>query len=314
MCYKGANVADLSGLANRMNDAQPQPLASPHLDKTGAALDRQRFQMLEDIARELSGKPVFPTCFDPVIKLRKALDDPRIGLAEIADLLALEPLVSTRILALANSAAYRRDDREIRDLRTAVGRLGLNLVRTTALAIAMKQLMLMRDVVAFKEQTTRLWEHSLRTASAACILARELTRINPEEAMLAGMVHDIGAFYMIYRAAQYEELVLRPETTRHLVVRWHESIGHSLAIALGLPESIAAAMLDHDQYRPFPEPPRTLADIVYLANLIAGGRFEWLDMPPDTAAADVERLQALLERFQSAIDEHEAASRAILAD
>lgn len=297
-----------------MNDAPTQPIANPHLDKSGADLDRQRFQMLEDIARELSGKPVFPTCFDPVIKLRKALDDPQIGLTEIANLLALEPLVSTRILALANSAMYRPDDREIRDLRNAVGRLGLNLVRTTALAIAMKQLMLMRDVVAFQEQTNRLWEHSLRTASAAYVLARDLSRINPDEAMLAGMVHDIGAFYMIYRAAQYEELVLRPESTRHLVVRWHESIGHALAIALGLPESIAGAILDHDQHRPFPETPRTLSDIVYLANLVAGGRFEWLDMPPDTAAADLERLQALLDRFRGAIDEHEAASRAILGN
>lgn len=295
-----------------MNDTLPDAIPNPHLDKSGADLDRQRFQMLEDIARELSGKPVFPTCFDPVIKLRKALDDPRIGLGEIADLLALEPLISTRILALANSAMYRPDDREVRDLRNAVGRLGLNAVRTTAMAIAMKQLMLMRDVVAFQEQTNRLWEHSLRTASAAYVLARELTRINPEEAMLAGMVHDIGAFYMIYRAAQYEELVLRPETTRHLVVRWHESIGHALAIALGLPESIAGAMLDHDQYRPFPETPRTLSDVVYVANLLAGGRFEWLDMPPDTAVADVERLQGLLDRFKTSIDEHEAASRAVL--
>lgn len=291
----------------------PTPIIeNPHIDKSGAELDRQRFRMLEDIARELSGQLVFPTCFDPVLRLRKALDDPELGIDRIAALVAVEPLVSARILALANSATYNPGGEEVRDLRRAIGRLGLNVVRTAALAIAMRQLMLMRGVVAFQALADRLWHHSLRTASAAFVLARALTRINPDEAMLAGMVHDVGAFYMIYRAAKYEELVLRPDTTRHLVLRWHESVGHALAIALGIPESVAEAIVDHDQPRPFPERPKTLADIVYLGNLIAGGRFEWLDMPPETAAADVDKLQELLAQFKDDIDAHEAMMRAAL--
>ena len=287
-------------------------LDNPHLDKSGADLDRQRFRMLEDIARELSGQLVFPTCFDPVLKLRKALDDPYMALDQIAALVALEPLVSARILAMANAAMYNPGGEEVRDLRRAIARLGINLVRTTALAIAMRQLMQMRSVVAFQEQSDRLWQHSLRTASAAYVLARAFTRINPDEAMLAGMVHDVGAFYMIYRASQYEELVLRPDTTKHLVMRWHESVGHALAVALGIPETVASAIVDHDQPRPLPEPPRTLADVVYLGNLLAGGKFEWLDMPPEAAAADLEKLQALHAQFKDDIDAHEAATRAAL--
>ena len=134
-----------------------------------------------------------------------------------------------------------------------------------------------------------------------------MTRINPEEAMLAGMVHDIGAFYMIHRAAQYEELVLRPDTTKYLIIRWHESIGHSLAVALGLPAEIAEAMIDHDQPRPIPDTPRTFADVVYIANLLAGGRFEWLDISPDIVEAETLKLNAISERLKNEIDAHEAS-------
>ena len=56
--------------------------------------------------------------------------------------------------------------------------------------------------------------------------------------VLAGLVHDLGAFYMLYRSAQYEELRLRPDTVKYLILQWHESIGVSLLDALGVPEEI----------------------------------------------------------------------------
>jgi HD-like signal output (HDOD) protein len=293
-----------------MNPLAMSTLINPHIDKSGAELDRQRFQMLEDIARELSGDVVFPTSFDVILRLRKDLQDPEISLRKITSLITLEPLLSARVVALANSAFYNPGSSPVRDLQRAVERIGLQAVRTTSLAIAMKQLLLARDVVSSQVQADRLWQHSLRSASAAYVLAKNLTRINPDEALVAGMIHDIGAFYMIHRASQYEELVLRPESTKYLVIRWHESVGHALAIALGLPEQIADAMLDHDQPRPTPEPPRTLVDIVYLSNLLAGGKFEWLDIPPETAASEMEKIQVYTDDFGEEIDAHEASIRA----
>lgn len=290
-----------------MQQKAPAELDNPLIDKQGAALDRQRFRMLQDIAEELSGDMVFPTSFDAVMRLRQGLDNPDISMERIAALIQLEPLISARVNALANSAYYNRGAGEIRDLRRAIERIGLQVVRTSALAIAMKQLLLARQVVAFQQQADLLWSHSLRSASAAYVIAKRLTRINPDEAMLAGMIHDVGAFYMMYRASQYEELVLRPESTRYLVIRWHEAVGHSLAIALGIPEPIADAILHHDQPRPFPEHPRTLADVVYAANLLAGGKFEWLDIPQDTTAENLQKLGVMAREMGADIDTYEAS-------
>lgn len=258
-------------------------------DKTGEALKAQRFQMLEDIARELSSDLVFPTHFDASVRLRDVLRAPNAPVPRVEAAIRVEPLVCSRLISLANSSLYNRGGPPVRDVRQAILKLGMEVVRTTALAVAMKQLMQARSIADFSDMTKRLWAHSLMSAAASAAIARKFGRFNPDEAMLAGLVHDLGASYMLYRAAQYDELRARPETTRHLVMQWHESIGVSLLHALGLPEDIVVACQDHDQPRPVPEHPRTLGDVVYIANLMAGGHFEWLRM--DFAAADAKRAE-----------------------
>lgn len=292
----------------------PKAIDNPHLDKRGADLDRQRFQILTDIAAELSSEVVFPTSFDVVVKLRKALQDPQISLPRIAAMIALEPFLATRVIALANSAMYNPGQMAVKDVKRAIERIGLNVVRSTAMAIAMRQLVQSRKVVGFQELSQRLWGHSLRSASAAYVLAKRLTRLNPDEALMAGLVHDLGAFYMIYRAGHYEELLLRPDTAKYLVLRWHEAVGHALAVALGMPDEIADAMQDHDQPRVVPDPPKTLADVVYLANLIAGGKFEWADFAEDGPSIRLDDVRELGEAFRDEIDRHQAEMVIAFAD
>jgi HD-like signal output (HDOD) protein len=251
--------------------------AAAQRDKRGAELKAQRVKMLEDIARELSGEVVFPTCFDVVVRLRKALQDPNCGVDQIVTLVNLDPLVASKLLRAANSVAFNPGSSEVRDLKSAVTRLGLNLVRTTAMSVAMNQLLRSKNMGGFEGLTRQLWQHSMVTASAARVVARQSTRFSPDVAMLAGLVHDLGAFYLVYRAAEYAELRMRPDTVKYLVFEWHESIGHSLLGALGLPEEIVDAVSDHDFVRQMPDPPRSLADVVYAANVLAARMFESLD-------------------------------------
>ncbi len=279
------------------------PPISHEEDKTGDALKAQRFQMLADIAKELAGEVVFPTHFDAVMRLRKALHDPELSLRDIAATIAAEPLISAKLLHLANSAAFNPGGSEVVDLQAAVARLGLNVVRSTALAIVMTQLLRAKGMAMFKDLTQTLWDHSIRTAAAARVIARRLTRINPEEAMLAGLIHDLGAFYMLYRASQYDELRERPDSIKYLIIQWHESIGVSLLNALGLPEEIVKATEEHDRLRPLPTPPRTLADVIYTANMLAGGHFEWTMQEHPMASDDLEILASTYAELEPEIEQ-----------
>lgn len=283
----------------------------PNDDKKGEALSAQRFQMLEDIADELAGDVVFPTSFDVVARLRKVLQDPDLPLSRLAEVVEMEPLISGRLIGMANSVAFKRRGLEVRSVKVAVTRLGITLVRSTAMGIAMNQLLRSKDLLPFSELAQGIWRHSLRTAAAAEIVAERMTNIAPDEALLAGLVHDLGAFYMLYRASQYDELRARPDTVRYLISEWHESIGHSLLVALGMPHSVADAMRDHDRPRPVPRPPKSLGDVVYVANLIAGGKFEWLSRDADAGAAERIELPIELIDLNEDIQKREKEMRSI---
>lgn len=253
-------------------------------DKKGEALKAQRFQMLEDIAKELSGEVIFPTYFDAVLRLRKVLQDPNQSIAGISAAVVIEPLISAKLLRLANSVAFNPAGHQVVDLKSAIARLGVNAVRTSAMSIVMSQLMRAKGMADFAELTQSLWDHSIKSAAAAKILAKATTRLNPDEAMLAGLIHDLGAFYMLYRATQYEELRHRPDSVRYLIIQWHESIGVALLNALGIPEEIVDATAEHDHLRTTPIPIRNFSDVIYVANMLAGGHFEWLmqDQPDNS--------------------------------
>lgn len=259
-------------------------------DQQSLALDASGFRMLEDIARELAGEVIFPTCFDAAFRLRQELQNPQLPALRIASIVSVEPLLATKLMHLANSAFYlRRGSTPANDLKAAINRLGVDLVRTTALAVAMGQLLRSKELVSFSDFTRELWAHSLKAAAASRILARTQTRINPDEALLAGLVHDLGAFYMLYRAVQYADLRARPDALRQLIGQWHESIGVTLLNALGMPDEIVQATIDHDQPRHVAMPLRTLADVVYVGNLIGATHCGWLrqDFDSDTGEAAI---------------------------
>lgn len=254
-------------------------------DKSGAALNEQRFQMLHDIANELAQDVVFPTSFEIVARLRKAAQDPNLTLDQIATFVGVEPLMSARLTAMANSAKFVKKGKPITNVREAVQRLGLKVVRATVMASAVNQLLRSKTTVKFSGLAAQLWQHSLHTAAAAELIARSMTRIAPEEAMLAGLVHDLGAFYMLYRATQYAELRQRPDTIRYLILQWHESVGHAVLIALGMPEDIADAVREHEHPRRIGDKPRNLGEVIYIANQLAGGMSEWVGVAPEADAS-----------------------------
>ncbi|MDR2451562.1 MAG: HDOD domain-containing protein [Candidatus Accumulibacter sp.] len=279
-------------------------------DKIGDELAAQRFGMLADIARELAGEVLFPTFFDAVLRLRKELQDPNVTMRRVAQMVRLEPLIAAKLVRLANSVIYAAQG-PVRDLPSAIQRLGLDAVRTTAMSVAMGEILHAKEMAAFASLAQSLWKHSVGCSAAARVLAHKLTRINAEEAMLAGLVHDLGAFYMLYRAAQYPELRERPDTLRYLIMQWHEAIGVTLLETLGLPSEIAEASADHDHSRPVPEVPKTLADIVYIGNLLAGGYHVWLNYGCDTPTE--EEVRSFREKYANLLPEIEVVTNGMHA-
>lgn len=121
------------------------------------------------ISPELAGPVVFPTYFDAAFRLRKELQNPDLPISRIATVVSLEPVIAARLMQLAGSALYSPDGSAPRDLQAAIKRLGIEVVRTTALAIAMNQLMRSKETAILQ----RIYQSALGPfVACGCRFAR----------------------------------------------------------------------------------------------------------------------------------------------
>ncbi|HJW25617.1 MAG TPA: HDOD domain-containing protein [Rhodocyclaceae bacterium] len=235
------------------------------------------FKILEDIARDLSsGEVSFPTFLDITFQVRTALKNPNLTVDQLAKLVGAEPLMSAKIIRMANSAALNPSGREIADVKSAIIRVGMEAVRTVSFAVAMEQLLKSSQMEAFEGLSRKLWEHTAHVAALCRVLAKKLARVNGDEAMFAGLVHDIGVFYLMSRAANFPDLVEDKAELHGLLAGWHDNIGHALLSALGQPETILTAVLEHENEREITQV-STLSDVLYIANKIANRTSGWRD-------------------------------------
>jgi HD-like signal output (HDOD) protein len=227
----------------------------------------QRFLLgiVDDLTR---GDVNFPTCLDAAMKIRLALSNPDLTVDALSRVVITEPLVSAKVIRLANSAALNTSGKEIADVRTAVMRVGFASIRTLAISVAIEQLMLEKEMGPYLDSARALWDHSLEVAALSYVISRRMTRINPHEAMFAGLVHDIGHFYLLYQVARHPAIARDEEELGRILDEWHASIGHAVLGALDAPESILQAVADHE--RDFDGPvPVTLAQVMFFANSLA---------------------------------------------
>ncbi len=225
------------------------------------------YQILETFAAELSGKKlVFPTSLGATMKIRRALANPAITTDQVARVVASEPVLSAKVLALANSASLNPQGRKIADLRSAVTLLGMAALRNLALAIGLKQLAENQYTGQMAEHMHALWQRSLRVAACALVLARLSRRISPDKAMLAGLLHDIGKFYILNRAHHYQASLADPDAIWSLLEQWHSSIGSAILEDWDVPEEIRQAVTDYRDFQSQPGAKPGLPDLLILAD------------------------------------------------
>ena len=213
-------------------------------------------------ARVAQGALAFPTSAQVALKVRQTLDDPDCHIDVVARLVQAEPLLSARVVAIANSVVYNRSGQQISDVRMAVNRLGFRTVRALAMALVTRQMAGQSASRVHQDLAYRLWEHTAHVASLAHVIARQVTHQDPETALFAGIVHEIGGFYLISCADEFPGLLDGDFTD------WIEygepALGRAVLGVLGVPESVVAAMESYwEGYLAMPSV--TLADTLLLA-------------------------------------------------
>jgi len=163
-------------------------------------------QLYLDFHRSLQeGECELPSMPDLAVRIGKAIDDSNTQNSDIARLIQLDPALAARVMSVVNSAAFGPGHR-IPNLQQAVARLGRQQIRNLVFSFIIRGVFRTGSEL-LQQRMKQLWSHSCHVAAVSFILARHTPGLDPDRAMLAGLIHDIGVVPILDHARNYPELI-----------------------------------------------------------------------------------------------------------
>jgi HD-like signal output (HDOD) protein len=226
--------------------------------------------LVEKLERSLEGGRLeLPSLPEVALKIRRALADDDVSVSEIARLLGTDPALAARTLRIANSAMFYRGSRPITSLNGAVSQLGYKMVRNVAVSFAAQQVFIGYGSRALHDLISAVWRHSVHAAVLAHMLARVRTKLNADEAFLAGLLHEVGKLYIFMQAREAVEVLARDPGFQSVLAAWHPRVGRAVIEAWELAPELAAAVGDHETCSLAVSDAPSITGVVAVANYLA---------------------------------------------
>jgi HD-like signal output (HDOD) protein len=245
-------------------------LTSIQLQTPSQTHSNDAFEFIRSLAGELSGGKVeLPSFPEIAVRVRRILSDPKSSVDQVVRVVGSEPSLAARLLRIANSASLNRSGKTVTDLRTAINRIGYNMVRSASISFAMAQIRNSNKLAGLEDHLQDIWKRSTLVAAFAFVLGRTCTRVNPDEALLTGMMHAIGKLYVLTRAAAHPELFTSDGMLGQIIDEWHPSIGKAILENWDFPENMAQAVGDQEELGRTEPETADLSDVIAIAVLMA---------------------------------------------
>lgn len=254
---------------------------------------------------------VLPTLPEVALKVREVADDPNADIDKLTSVIGNDAALSARIIRVANSPLLRAN-RAIEDLRTALMRLGIQYTCNIATGLAMEQMFqATSDLVDMRMR--EVWSRSSEVAGICHVLCKHYTKLRPDQATLAGLVHKIGVLPILTYAEDHPALLKDSFTLDAVIDELHAPLGDLILKTWGFPEELAHIPTQHiDFTRSISK--ADYADVVTVAMLQSylGSdsamtkidftkvkAFERLGLDPDMQVSESEDLSADMEAAMS---------------
>jgi HD-like signal output (HDOD) protein len=180
---------------------------------------------------------VLPTLPEVALKVREAAEDPNISTLQLSKVIGNDAALTARIIKVVNSPLLRTS-KEITDLQMAINRLGINYTCNLAIGLAMEQMFqATSDVVDRKMR--EMWAKSTEIAGICHVLCKQFTRLMPDQATLAGLIHQIGALPILAYAEDHNDLLADSISLNHVIEQIHPIIGDKILRTWAFPEQLA---------------------------------------------------------------------------
>ncbi len=258
----------------------------------------------------LGGDIELPPMPDVATKLQKLKNDDDSGLVDLGRVIQLDPVVSGRIMQVANSAFYRGACK-ISGVKDALLRLGYDAAAKLALSIALKETFKSKSPIIDKRMQ-QLWRHSIKVSATSFVIAKRCPGIDAEYALLAGLLHDIGVVPVLDLAQQFL-VELNEDRLDNTIHRLRADVGVMVMESWDLGVELNDVITECENWHRESHGGADYCDVVMVAQLLAaekdGEQPEWPELDEVSAVqrlsfADGASLkEAIHEQAESEINE-----------
>jgi HD-like signal output (HDOD) protein len=227
------------------------------------------FRFVSLLALELDNGDIFlPSLPDVVLKVRRLLEKDNCDFNVISQAISVDPVLVSRLFVFANSSYYNRANVKIETLDGAIGRLGFEVVRNTAMSLAMKQLHKSDKNDRSAKQVRAIWAHGMKLSSMAYAVASGSSRLNVETAYLCGLMHEVGKLYILTKAEDFPDLLGDPGSLARVMEEWNPQVSKSIIESWSFPDDVAESTDPLAYADPDPESEPTYADVMIVTKFL----------------------------------------------
>lgn len=268
---------------------------------------------LDHVQHELDhNRLILPTLPDIAIRVRDAVSKGEATAQQLADMIVTDAALSTRLIQVTNSPLYRGVN-EIKNIQMAVTRLGLKTIRSLVTSLAMQQIF--RPTTKTLEHYFReSWEQSINVSAISRALASLVPHLNADEAMLAGLIYQIGKLPILTLVEDIPEFRDSPSRLEKLLEKAHPAVGKIIMDTWTFPDELKSVPYQYVNFNYDSGDKADYVDVVQVAFLqsIAGTdhpatRVDWSTVPafaklglaPDAEILEIEGVSEEIEMAQS---------------
>jgi len=223
-----------------------------------------------------SNKLVLPTLPEAALKVRDIAQSEDSATMDLVKVISNDTALSARLVRVCDSPLFR-GSRPIKNLSMAVNRLGMTYTSSLAMGLAVEQMFqATSDMIDKRMRAT--WQTSIEVTGICHFLTQNYTRLEPEQATLAGMVHLIGTL-PILRYIEDNDVNISGIVLDEIVAELHPQIGSIILKRWGFPADLQEVPLLYNQFDRSPAK-ADYSDLVMMANLqrVAGTDHPWAQM------------------------------------
>lgn len=272
-----------------------QTSSCPVADELSLAIERNELKL-----------PAMPAW---AAKVQRMLDDFNVSAGQIVTAVSSDPAFVAQLLRIANSAAYTGKTK-VDNVNAAVSRIGYKMLHNLVIVASISNL------AGFKKQNLmryldEFWAHSREVAATSYVLAKSQKHLNPDQAMLAGLIHDIGRLPLLLYI-ENKNLDVDDAVMSILIRKCSAHLGERLLLAWHFPPELVEIPMTHeDIHRETENNLASYADIVTVANMLTRATAKVVEWNNLTAVKRIGLDSSLYREFFDRFDKDIAVAREI---